>query len=436
MSSVSFWNIAGLFSLTMGLMLSPDSFVILGNSAGALGVWFVCMIGIGVLLHIFSVFIYTEAFSRFHSSKSDIGLIKLSLGSIPATVLPVCSRIVFSVSAATLFLVTAGYVFNEVFVYWFPNLFFSFLILMILTAMNLISLKLSDISQFLFVCCALGGLILMIVLGLLKMGGSHKELVSNPVLAEGGLRYRYWMLGIALFMGYELLGYVYTDQRLNDAHKVHMLSAIVIAAFLFGLWGILSYVYVTPLRLFESTVPYSTVARAILGETGRMIIGLTIISGCLAAVNLLIRSSSVVLSVMAEQGLLPSFLNMYTYRIPLMVIFLLIAAMMAFGMGGEPETEIYARVGLYFWLLSHSAVAFSLFIANKRQPHKVNTKVPSFIKIVPSIGFLGAFLGLILTDPDQGDLLIYIVIGAGVMTAFSFIWGLHMDQKAVYSKHR
>ncbi|NIN66172.1 MAG: hypothetical protein GTO63_16055, partial [Anaerolineae bacterium] len=72
----------------------------------------------------------------------------------PAIAIPLCARVAFTICAATGILVVAGYVFNEVFVYWFPNLGFSFLLLGFLLVLNLLGRTISLVAQVIFIAVA------------------------------------------------------------------------------------------------------------------------------------------------------------------------------------------------------------------------------------------------------------------------------------------
>jgi hypothetical protein len=57
----------------------------------------------------------------------------------------------FTICAATGILATAGYVCNEMFLYWFPNLGFSFCLLGLLLVINRIGHRFSETAQIGFV---------------------------------------------------------------------------------------------------------------------------------------------------------------------------------------------------------------------------------------------------------------------------------------------
>ena len=72
---------------------------------------------------------------------------------------------------------------------------------------------------------------------------------------------------------------------------------------------------------------------------------------------------------MAEEGLLPSRLSGSggEPRLALLLVASGPAAMMALGMAGKQETEIYARAAFLFWLLLYGAVDFCLLYLRRSQ---------------------------------------------------------------------
>lgn len=61
-----------------------------------------------------------------------------NLGNWAALLLPLSSRLSLTLVAATGLVATAGFVFNEVFVYWFPNFLFAYLLLGLILIVNLL----------------------------------------------------------------------------------------------------------------------------------------------------------------------------------------------------------------------------------------------------------------------------------------------------------
>ena len=62
------------------------------------------------------------------------------------------------------------------------------------------------------------------------------------------------------------------------------------------------------------------------------------------------------LAGMARHGLLPAWLSWHQARPALLVLAAGPMVMLAMGMAGEPETEVYTRAGVLFWLLHYAAM--------------------------------------------------------------------------------
>jgi amino acid transporter len=207
-----------------------------------------------------------------------------------------------------------------------------------------------------------------------------------------------------------------------------MSVSILVVALLFSFWGLVSYIFVSPVKLAQSTVPYSITARAVFGDTGRVIVGAAVLAGCCASANALLRSVSLMIGGMTEKGLLPSFLGAASHRVPLILLSIGIAAMMAVGMAGEPKIEIYARTGLYFWLLTYAAVPLSFLITYKHS-FKGTHAITSIIQITCIIAFFSAVFGLVFTDPEREEVIKYMCVSAMVIALFSGLRGWEIGRK-------
>ncbi|MBW2222377.1 MAG: hypothetical protein JRF22_07600 [Deltaproteobacteria bacterium] len=340
-------------ALAMGLMLSPESLVILGNAMGIAGVSFLLFIMSAMVIHLFTALSYGEVYSLYKGAGSEARIIKDALGSIPAIVLPICSRVVFTVCASTGILATAGYVFNEVLVNWFPNLGFSFCLLGFLVLINLWNQRVTEMVQIMLVTVAICGLTFLSAVGFIGLESTSPvvKVVDYPSFDLARLA----LLGLVLFIGFDLAGLVS-----NNENKYPLAVSRMIAA-------------------------------------------------------------------MAAQGLLPSFLGLAQNRapIPLIILAVGIAAMMASGMAGVPDLEIYTRAGVLFWLLNYSAVHLSVLIMRRGVCGRLTQfQIPGF-PVVTLIGFLVLFLGffgLLWSDSESALLFKFMLIILVIVCLFSTIW--------------
>lgn len=414
-----------LIAIAMGLLLSPGSLMILGNNMGIAGASFLVVILTGLVVHLFTALSFGELSLHFPGPEGETRFIKESLGRTPALVLPLCSRVLFTLCASTGILATAGYAFNEVFILWFPNLGFSFCLLGFLLLINLLGHRVSSSAQIFFVAMTVLGLLLLSITGLLHLGEAPRTMnASNPDPLQMS---RVILFGLVLFVGFDLAIFAKGN---NGHHPVEMIRTmilgILLAAIILALWGLVSLKYVSPSKLADTAVPHMVAARQIIGQNGRFIMGWVVIAGSCAAVNALLKAVSGMISGMAKQGLLPDFLRLRPIRVPIGFMLLVagIAAMMAAGMAGNPELETYTKAAIWFWLLHYAMVHVSFLIMRWRNPRRFHPFQAFASPVIPVFGALTLFMGLaglLWTAPEGALILKFILFVLVIVSIFAFI---------------
>ena len=393
----------------------------LGNNMGNMGFFFLGAIFTAVIVHIFTALSYGELFASYPGPASEAQFIQRALGPVPAIFFPLCSRVVLTVCISTGILATAGFVFNEVFVYWFPNFAFAFILLGFLLTINLLGQPVSEKFQVIFVMVAVLGLLILSVIGLTGLGN------TPSTYKEAGLAFniRAGLTGLLLFVGFDLAG------LFNNGNPVKlvksMVAGIVLVGVVFSLWGLVSVNYVSLEKLADTTIPYTVAARKILGQGGRIIIGVVVLAGICSAVNVLLAGVSRMIIGMADKDLLPAFLVLFRDRaaIPLILLTTGITVMMALGMAGSPSLEVYIRAGLLFWLLNYAVVHLSVLIMRKRSYNRSEIfKVPGY-PIVPVIGLIAiifSFVGILWLDTESYVMLKFMFAVSAIVLLFSLVW--------------
>ena len=415
-----------LIAVAIGLMLSSESLTLLGNSVGVAGISFLIFIPAALLLHGVTALSFGELMSTFPGPEGEVRFIRMALGPVFAIVVPIGGRVLFTVCAATGILATAGYVFNETFLYWFPNLGFSFCLLGILILINLMGTKFSEIAQIIFVALTLLGLLVLFIVGL--SGLENAPLTSENVSPSFIHIARAALLAPVLFLGYDLAGMTIATTKTHpiDLVKV-MVGGLFLAALIFYLWGIVSLKYVSPDKLADTTIPYTMTAKAIMGQKGRILMGIVILSGTCAAVNALFMAVSRMVAGMSAQGLLPSILGAARNRAPIPLVLLGIGtgAMMAVGMAGEPVLEVYIRAGMWLWLFNYAVIHICILIASRRIPDKSRQVQIRGIRVFPIIAsavLIMILFGLLWTDDESILLIKSIVLVIAGLSFYGLLW--------------
>ena len=68
----------------------------------------------------------------------------------------------------------------------------------------------------------------------------------------------------------------------------------------FDAWNAAALIHVEASRLAGTSIPYILTARSILGQTGRIVMGIVVIAGACAAVNLLFQAVARMMAVRSQ----------------------------------------------------------------------------------------------------------------------------------------
>ncbi len=376
-------------ALGTGWLISPESLVIAGNAAGQMGVLTIPVLAIVAILLGISGKCIQQA-KLVGNTGSDILLLDKLTGSIPATAILLTSCVPLTILAATALLVSCGYTFNEVFLYWFPNFGFSFLLLALLTLIQLLPERLLLRVQLGFVLTTVTALLFLLLYGISSAHPVMKSVQHSPEVTT--------FTSALLFL-------LFAGSSLTEKKQSPLLIPIA-GLLLFSLWTVTSLQYVSPQRLASSTIPYMTVARKIMGDPGRQIMGVAVITGSCAAITTLLlicrrilnnqtssdNSSRTLLSPGKQRWLLP----------PLLAI--ISGTLMATGLAGDELLEVLLRGALILWLFQYTCLCLAALLQIRQEKQQL-TMAGSVCCIV----LLFSLSFLIFKDPHRSELLIFII---------------------------
>ncbi|MDY0041772.1 MAG: amino acid permease [Desulforhabdus sp.] len=387
----------------LGVIFSAETLILLGNGVGQGGIWFLAFLVAGAVLHLFGAF---TLFANFPDPKGETRLLQEGLGNRAALILPFSSRLSFAVIMATGSVVTAGFVFNEVFAYWFPNFLFAYLLLGLILAVNLLGRAVWGKFQVLVMLTALLGLIVLIVPGF--------ALTSPPIStdyqpAPFSSLLRTALVALLLPIGYDLT--VFANGESTSNHKKSPAAAVLLGSLFLLLWGVVSLHWIAPSTLAQTTIPYTVTARTIMGQKGRIIVGIVILAGTAGAVNALFGGVSRMTAAMASAGLLPSFFGDNRCKGRLTPVFLTAAtsAMLFAGMAGSSHLDAFLRGSLILWLFHYAALHFAHFKA-KRGDCRPRSRC-SHLSVSALLAL--AALGLLLTDGEKKIVAAFLIVIVG-----------------------
>ena len=402
----------------MGLLVSPDHLRMWSNLAGNLEVVFWPAVFGAIIVFALSASSYRRLMVASASDGGHLYSLRLRFG-FAGVALALASRLSLAAGLSTGILVTAGFVFNETFVYWFPNFTFAFICLGIAALVHLGGYGLAQKAQTAFVVLAILGLLILIVAGIWRTG--PPPLSESPPAADYRLTAVFGSL--LLFAGFDI-GTTRTNSAGDrNTGPAAMTAVLLSSALLLGLWCMVSLKHVPPGRLADSFIPYSLAARQIGGQLGRYLIGIVLIAGTLSVVTALFSATARMMAELARLGMLPRFCRGSDRRnlTAVLMLSVVVAVMMAAGVAGGSALEVYIRAGFVLWLLHLAAIHLAALAAEDVKHTRLPRKLPyyRFMTILPAVLVMGTgAICLWAADAERWLLSIHILATwLGVMAA-------------------
>jgi hypothetical protein len=404
-------------SLGVGVVLSPETYAALGRAGGDLGSAVPAAILGAVLLHSVTVHSYSAALRSSPPETAEALLIQQTLGKASVMALFLGARVVPAITLSTAILATAGFVFNEVFVTWFPNFAFAGVILLGILGINLLTDSLAERLQVVLVMTTLLALAVLSLMGLAQASWEKMPTVTSTPSAGA----RSLLVPLLFLVGFDLARFGFKTEGRSPAPGAAgaMWTALLAATTILGIWTWAVIMAVPGERLAESTVPHMTAARAIAGHGGRILMGLAVVTGTAGALNALLiavpRNAAGIASAASGR---PSALGTPRWRrLMVLILGLCIAGMLVSGMAGEPVLDVWVRAGMLLWLLSYLLTDASALRALLRKAHSIPTSPPNgrpWIWALALVILAASLIMLIISDPARGALMQFMLSTAGV----------------------
>ena len=408
-----------IFAVTLGagLVFMPDRLQLLGNSSGASGSFLFFTLMLGIVVCASTVRSYGMLISDFSHPGGEIQELKKILGARTAASVSIGGILPFAVCASAGILVSAGFAFNEVFVYWFPNFAFAYLLLAAVLLVNIRGRDAVRISQAVSVAVAGVGMIVLTVAAVFA-----PPVVKNPLAGAPAFQYRSLVDGLVLLIGFDMALYAGHDSR-QGAGRVTgaMMVTVLGSGLLLALWGLGSMLQVPASKLISSTVPHMVAARTVLGQTGRIIMGCVVVFGVFGAVNALFYTVGRMAGALTEFGDHSADRNTKKRAVTAAVVLAASATalLMAMGMAGEPKLEAFIRAGMVLWLMRLSVVNASAVVRLKRfmteERFAARHAMLGLGTIAAAFTALAA-AGLMAMEPHKTDMVLFL------LTVSAMVW--------------
>ncbi|MFZ3044409.1 MAG: hypothetical protein WA151_00725 [Desulfatirhabdiaceae bacterium] len=385
-----------------GWLVSPESLAIFGRGIGVSGIWIIIPLAAAMFLAICYTALMRRSELHPDGNMGEHAILSSAFGRTAAAALVLAGRIPVFLFASIAMLVSAGFAFNEIFVYWFPNFLFASLLLLTICILHFYQEKAALWGQVVFVGIAILGLLILIVMGFGEKGAGA---VSSPLPAPP-----FYLFGTTflLFLGVDF--YRPQAKEKMTPYLVPVLSFLLLMA-----WALPAVERVSPTRLADATLPHILIARALGGDAGHWIIGVVIISGALSGVNGFLLAVRRTLSELSENHFFPKIAGKgWSAAI---VAGAAVEIMMMTGAAGDDRIDVSLRASLFLWLMyaGFRSVAAALHAHRFGAPGKVHAGAVAGVIFMLTILLMAAesHLGHVITFQSAA------IIG---FLLFSFIW--------------
>jgi hypothetical protein len=389
--------------------VSPDVLVRLGDGIGENPMIFLAALVVAALLTVRGVSLIRHPELQSDGRCSQTDLLIRGIGRLPAIALILAGRLTLVLILPTALLVSAGFAFNEIFLHWFPNFGFAFLLLAAIGVLHLAGERFVLALQPFLAAMCLGCLLLLCFAGL---GGPAGD---RPIPADTGINFTPEVMAgaLLLFLGTD---YIAPDQY-HDS-RLPSMTALLCMFSLFVFWAALSLQYVGQERLAATTVPHLLAAREVWGQTGRVLMGCIIICGSCAAVSSLFHLAGRSLAGLAEQGLLPGHPPGAFKRRRFMLIFVvLIGGLMAGGLAGYSVIEVYVQAALLLWLMMFAMLCLAAGRILMRRAVPYSWHGPTL-----AVVFTVAIIFLVARSDQAMDLIRFTLLTLAAATGLTLLW--------------
>ena len=324
------------FSITTFWLFSPEALVFAGNSAGAGAGFTVLVLFVALILTLAGSNAIRSAIAFSESRESEQSSFYLGINGI----MGLSGLIGTTLFASTGMLVTAGFTFNEVFYYRFPNFGFAFLLLAIVLFISFASERVYHVLFSVVVLIIAIGLLILITSGFSAPSTEPLMMIHDEVSGVSVL------IPVLLLVGLDRVAI-----RFN-LHPAHFNTCLIVAVCIIFSWILVSSLTVDHTRLASTSIPYMITAGTLAGQAGRIIMGTIVIFGSMSAVFMLILMASDYLC-----SYVPPRSQKATRIISLCLFTLIIGALMGGGLAGSDKLEVFIRASLLLWL-AHSGLSY------------------------------------------------------------------------------
>jgi len=426
----------GLFAAictAVGIVVSSSALVSLGQGFGLGGPAFVVAMVLALLLNLFVAFSFAELTAMMPLAGGLNHYTLPAMGRTMGIFAVLVGYFAVSVLSNAAESSIAGLVIADIFL---PGSNFNptlgaFLLMLILTLINIRGIKSFAISQVLFASIMIASMVILSLIGLLGLGSGEPlpTRLTFDMAAGGGVLS---MLGIGfwLFVGMEfvcpLAEEVKNPQKFIPMAMIGALGIIFVSDILFGFMALK---YIGMDALSASAYPHVDTAMAVLGRTGQIWIGIISMVATASTLNTFVAAIPRMLYGMAKEGQFPrAFAKLNRWGSPyvgVLFVFVITVILLATGIAGVSAIMTLIMSGCIGWMIAYIIAHVNVMILRKKYPNVERSfKVPGG-NVLPVIGIIGLIYMIATIWPEpvmRNQIYLYAGISIVIFAAWSVYW--------------
>jgi hypothetical protein len=182
-------------------MLAPHTLALTGNLSTHFGTWHALWIAVVGGLFGINAAVFGRWTRIRHHTFSSAFRTDLLPSDRARVVLLLSGRLTTALMGVAILAVSAGFLFNEIFLFWFPNFAFAYLMIAGAAFVQLLNQAASERTQIFFSGLAATGLILLIFIGLAQ----EPTLSAAPSPVQRPIELHAFGAAMYLFIGFDLI---------------------------------------------------------------------------------------------------------------------------------------------------------------------------------------------------------------------------------------
>jgi amino acid transporter len=423
----------GAIATAVGIVVSSSVLVMAAQGFGFGGTAFVVAMVVALLINLFVAFSFAELTSMMPLAGGINHYTLPAMGPTVGIFSVLCGYFAVSVFSNAAESSIAGLVISDIL---FPGANISpalgaFLLMVILTLINIRGVKTFAISQMIFAGVMIFSMVTLSAIGLLGLGSGEPlpTRLTFDMAAGGGVLA---LLGIAfwLFVGMEFVCPMAEEVKSPQRFiPIAMISALLIIFVSNMLFGLMALKYLGMDALASSAYPHVDAASAVLGRTGQIWIGIISLVATASTLNTFIAAVPRMLYGMARQGQFPkAFGRLNKYGSPyigVIFIFIITVALLVTGIGTVDAIVTLILAGCIGWMITYIIAHIDVLILRKKYPGvKRSFTVPGG-SLIPIIGIVGLAYMIAAIWPEpvvRNQIYLYAGLFIIVFAGWSVYW--------------